>query len=252
MKLHLLGDETPQVGLNCNVVLVVIVETPVVHALINRPKATGLFMPAHVNHTDIAEVKTHAGLGCPTTITVEVGNTQFINPNDKVLGGTSRVVSHTNEHYPYLAQRRITHHIDMIASVIGVFLLIPLGIGNFGVTCHLGGVSVFLDSSEHIKVEVEHILIGPDRKSIGRTVSTIMSWGSNYQRNLIFIIVVLDIRTHAHKERYVTILEICSIVNESLMVNEHLQPLVSSKVKISVAVNATCITRLKSIDLHLH
>ena len=86
MQLDLLGHKTSQIGLNCDIVLVIVVQSAVRETLIHRTKALGFLMEAHIKCSDITHVECHRGLGSPTALGIKVSNTQFIDPNDTTLG----------------------------------------------------------------------------------------------------------------------------------------------------------------------
>ena len=103
MEFHLLGQEAAHVGLHCHIILVVVVESTMTQALINRAKARSFLVHAHIHSGNVAHAQAQTCLGSPAAILVKVGHTQFIDPNGTVLSRV-RVVAHTNHHHAHLAQ----------------------------------------------------------------------------------------------------------------------------------------------------
>ena len=102
MQLGFLGDETAQVGLHRNVVLVIVIQATLRQTLLYRAESLGLLVETDIDRSDVAHVECHRRLGCPTALTIEVGHAQLIYPNDTTLG-RGRIVANTDEHYPHLA-----------------------------------------------------------------------------------------------------------------------------------------------------
>ena len=86
MQFSLLGNEATQVGLHGNIILVVIVETALRQALVNRTEAFGLLVEAHVDRSDVTHVERHRCLSRPTAFAVKVGHTQLVDPDHAALG----------------------------------------------------------------------------------------------------------------------------------------------------------------------
>ena len=103
MQFDLFGNKSSQVGLNGDVVLVIVVQAPVGEALVNSSESFGLLMESHVERRDITHIECHRGLGCPSALAIKVGYTQLINPDDAALG-RRRVVANADEHHAHLAQ----------------------------------------------------------------------------------------------------------------------------------------------------
>ena len=85
-QFHLLGDETTQITLHSNIVLVEIIQSTVREALVHRSEAFGLLMESHIDGSYITHVERHGGTSCPTALGIKVGHTQLIDPNDTTLG----------------------------------------------------------------------------------------------------------------------------------------------------------------------
>ena len=122
-------------------------------------------MVAQIDRSDITHVECHGCLGCPTALAVKVGHTQFIDPNDATLG-RGRIVAYTNEHHTHLAQRRITHHINLIIGMVIINILITDTITHTVDTGHLVSITVFLGVDQNIEIDVKHILLRPNLEAV--------------------------------------------------------------------------------------
>ena len=117
---------------------------------------------------------------------------------------------------------------------------------------HLVGIAVLLGINKDIKIDVKHILLGPHLEAVAGTVGAVMSGRSYCQRYLVFIVVVLHVRTDADEHRDVTIAQVALVADRCLVVDEHLQTFIGAQVKFGVTVNATGITSIKVINGELH
>ena len=102
MQFGLLWNKAAQVGLHSDVILVIVVQSALRQTLVNRSKSLGLLVETSINCRDVTHVERHGCFGSPTTLTVEVGHSQLIHPNDATLA-RRRIVAHTDEYHPDFA-----------------------------------------------------------------------------------------------------------------------------------------------------
>ena len=60
---------------------------------------------------------------------------------------------------------------------------------------HLVGIAVLLGIDQNIKIDVEHILLGPNSEAVARSVGAVLAGRSYGQWNFILVVVVLHIGT---------------------------------------------------------
>ena len=250
-EFDLLGQEAPGIALDCNIILVVVIQAALCQALIHCAEAVCLAMEAHVDSGNVAHAQCHAGLRSPATFVVKVSDSELIGPDNTILGRAS-VIAHTNHDDAHIAQRWITLDGDSVIGVVGILLSEAYSVAHIRVASHLGRITGLLDCRQQVKVDVEHVVLGPHLVSVAGAVGVIASVWREVQRNLVFIVIVLDIRAQSQECRHIAIGQVSGVVDCSLGMQEHLQSLIDAQVITGVAVDATCITRLQSIDSNLH
>ena len=60
-------------------------------------------------------------------------------------------------------------------------------------TGHLGGITILLGIDQHIEIDVQHVLLGPHLEPVAGAVGAVAAGRSHCQRNLVLVIVVLDV-----------------------------------------------------------
>ena len=81
-----------------------------------------------------------------------------------------------------------------------VNILVTDSISYVSHTRHLVSIAVLLGIDKYIQVDIKHVLSGPYFKTVTRTVSAVMAWRREGQRNFILIIVVLHIRAQTNEQ----------------------------------------------------
>ena len=83
-------------------------------------------------------------------------------------------------------------------------------------------VALSLDRSKKIERKIQIVIDRPYDRTILAVIIVITSRRCKIERNLILIIIILDIRTKADEDREVAILEIGGIIDHSLGMHPHL------------------------------
>ena len=146
-QVHGLGEEAAEVGLDGEVILLVVVHTARVEALVHGAEAGCFDVGAGVDGGDVAHVEGDVGLAGPAAVLVEVGDFQLVDPYHAVLD-CGRVVAHADEQDAHVGEGGVTHHGDGVALVVGVALRVAHLEADAGFFVALGGVALELEVDE--------------------------------------------------------------------------------------------------------
>ena len=131
-------------------------------------------------------------MGGPATVVGVFAQTEFVEPYLATLL-VAREIAHTDDDGLHLAQRRVAHHRHLVVGMAAVVGRIGARVG--GLPVGAGLVALTLQGGEGFQRNVEHILLGPHKLAVGGAVLVVVALGrSEFQRNLILIVVVLVVR----------------------------------------------------------
>ena len=170
---------------------------------------------------------------------------QLIDPNFTALHLT-RIIAHTNHQGLHLAKRRIAHEGHLIARVIAVISHVRLR--ERCQSLRFGTVALLLECRKDAKRHIQHIVFRPYRLAIFQTATAILTFRSQLQRYLIFIIVVLVVATQTNKHRKLIVTQIRNVLRQSIGMSKHLDALVLAQVERRVLIDCLCLPRTQILD----
>ena len=161
------------------------------------------------------------------------------------------IISHTYHNGLYVLQRWITQHSNLILLLLRVIHFIRNRISHIGISRTLRTIARHLCIRKHAQWEIKGVLLQPHFQSIFRTFVIVQSLWSEMQRNLILVIVILQVRTQTNETRQIFILYRLKVWH-TFCVHEHLQSLVLTHIIGHILIHSTRIFWLQIIHFQHH
>ena len=192
-------------------------------------------MSAQIDSCQIGELDIELALSCPAPLVGKVLQTEFICPHFDTAR-SARVVAHTNHDGAHFSQRGIALNAHFILGARRVIYREQLGEGC-QTLCFLA-VAPRLQSGEEVEIHIKHVVIGPYRTAPHFT--TVATFGSERERNLVFVEVVFIVRTQTYEQADLAICQIF-VAWEGVGMDKKLEVLVATEVELRVFIYRTRI-----------
>ena len=161
------------------------------------------------------------------------------------------VIAHTNHNRLHFLQSRITHHGNLVVQFLWIVYLIRYRIAHIRIACAFCSVASVLGIGEHTQWEIKCILLQPHFQPIRGTLVVVQALWSQYQRYLILIVVILQVRTQTNKTGQVFV-PYRLIIGHTFRVYEHLQTLILTHVIGHILIHRTRVFGLQVIHFQHH
>ena len=250
VQLHLLREETSQVKARGHGILVIVIDAALAHTLLQSAETGRLGTSAHVHATRVGQLHVQRTLRSPTALVVESRQAQLVEPYLDGLG-RARVVAHTHHHRLHLTDRRVTHHADAVLRVLLIKFRVYLRLRHLRVAV-CGEVASALQLRQLGEVDVQHVLFRPHRLASVRRVTVVVTLRSDRERNLIFVVVALVVRSQAHEYRHLAILHLIGHIHQVLGMDIHLHMLIPAQIQVRLVIYGPRLVRLQSRNLQTH
>ena len=200
-------------------------------------------MSCHIELCDITNCQRSVSHCSHTALLVEFTESHFVNPY-LTAAHLHTVVADTYHDTLYLLQRRITQHRDTILRLTVRLVVddIRNRVTHIRITRTLSLVAFGLRIGQHLEREIEIVGGRPYFVSVILVVVVIHSRLGQCQRNLVLVVVILQVGTQAHETGQVSTAQI-RVFLHSLSVHKHLETLVVSHVVGRVLIYRTSIFR---------
>ena len=192
-------------------------------------------------------MQVEVALRSPTAGVVVFAQTQLIEPHLATLL-RARVVAHTNHHRLYLAERRVTHHRNLVLRLVRIVCREQAVVRCLSVGLRL--VAFLLEVGQLLEVDVQHVLLGPNLSCFGCGVAVILARRCELQRNLVLIEVALIVRTETYEYGELSVFQSGGVLLEGVGMHEHLQTLILTDVQRGVLIYRLCLARTERCDGH--
>ena len=254
LQFGLLGEQTSCLQRSADLNLVVVVHVPLQHIALDASVACCLQSSCHVELRYIADAQCRVGHCCYAALLVELAHPEFVHPD---LGTTFLMavgVTHTDHDTLHALQRRITQHGYTVLRLTARLIVHHVGdsVTHVGCAGTFGFVTSHLGIGQYREREIEHVLRRPNLVTVLLAVVVVIACGREYQRNLVLVVVVLQVSTQADEARQVTILQVGIFSLQFLGVNKHLQMLVVTHVVGCVFVHGTCVAEWQVVHTQNH
>ena len=166
-------------------------------------------MSCHIDLRDIADSERCISHGCHTSLLVELAQTQLVHPNLTACVLVYAIIAHTDHDGGYLLEGRITHDGDFILRLVVAFVIDDVGLGVAGilVSGSFGFVAGCLGAGEDRQREIEHVRLRPYAFTVVLRLVVIHAGSRQFERYLVFVIVIAHIATHSDETGQVVILQ---------------------------------------------
>ena len=184
--------------------LICVFHISIQHIRLDGAISCGLQSSCHIDLCDIADTQCRIRHSCHTTLLIELAQAQLIHPD---LGAYLIVglVAHTDHDRLHILQRRITQYGDLVVQVFRVIGLVWYRIAHIAIARSLRTIALHLGFHQGLQIKVKRILWQPYFLAICQYIFVVHTLWSQIQRYLIFIVVVLQVRTQTDETCHILI-----------------------------------------------
>ena len=162
-------------------------------------------------------------------------------------------IADTDHNGRYFFERRVTEHGNLVLRFIRSLVKddIRNSVADTFVAGSFGFVPRYFGTREDLQREVEHVLFRPYFFAVEDIVVVIHARFGQMKWDLVFVVVVAQVRTEADETAQVAVFEF-GIDGYLLGVDEHLQVLVLAHVVTRILVHRSGVTRTKVCHAENH
>ncbi len=159
-------------------------------------------MSSEIYRRDIRYRQRGIGFGSPSAGFVEIGHLEFIHPHDTVLC-RRRIIAYAYHDHTHIAERRIAEHGHAVALAVRVASGKECAEAHptlLGTPC---AVALFLQLDKVLQIEIEVVVLRPYYCPVGGTILVVLSMRRQFERNLVFVEIVLNVGAESDEHRKV-------------------------------------------------
>ena len=190
-----------------------------------------------------------SALSGPTATIAEFLESQLVCPDLYALCPAT-IVANTYHDGLDFAKCGITHDGDTIAGVVFVVSGEESVHGSHTNTCL--SITLFLERSEDVEVDVDHVLRRPNCQTTLCAISVVVAFRCKLQGNFVLVVVALVVGAETDEDAALSVGCCRNVLGKCIRVDIHLQMLILAHVVVAVLIDCLCLTTAKIACHHTH
>ena len=230
-----LGEEFAQFHVGRHRVCFLRIGAALHHALLQSAKTVGNVTPGEVDRTEVRQLHVHGARCGPTALIVGVAQSQLVHPHLARLQSAGQV-AHTDNHGLHLAQRRVAHDAHAVVGLVGI--VVGEQLRKRSASRRTGFVAGAFQIGEHGEVYVEHVLLRPHQRTVGRHIPAIGTGWRKLQGDEILVVVVLIVAAQTNEHSQLIVLQLRAVRHKVVGMHKHLYVLVLAQVEVGGLIDS--------------